>query len=181
MKRLAGMSSRTLWVIVGLSAVLTAALSVKLSAIDGALKPYRIVCYEFAWSAERALRMYSAWGEAGREAARESLRYDLPYLLVYPFLFASLTLRASRTATGWLAALGTWLAVAPFVAAGLDALEDLMLWRALDRFQHPPEPLLHVAALAAGMKFLLLGASGLYALGMGVRRVLTAHNAERVR
>ncbi|MFL5353457.1 hypothetical protein [Archangium sp.] len=171
MKGLAGISSRTLWVIAALSAVLTAVLSVKLFAINEALKPYGIVCYEFAWSAERAMRMYSAWGEAGREAARSSLRYDVPYLLVYPFLFSSLTLLAARAASGWLAALGTWLAVAPFVAALLDALEDLALWLALDRFPQPPESLLRLAALAAGMKFLLLGASGLYALGMGLRRL----------
>jgi hypothetical protein len=171
MKGLTGISSRTLWSIAALSGVLVAVLSVKLSAIDGALKPYGIVCYEFAGSAERALRMYSAWGEAGREAARTSLRYDVPYLLAYPFLFSSLTLLAARTVSGWLAALGTWLAVAPFVAAVLDALEDLALWLALDRFQQPPESLLHFAALAAGMKFLLLGPSGLYALGLGLRRL----------
>jgi hypothetical protein len=147
------------------------ALSWKLFAIDRALRPHGIVGYEFAGSAERALRMFSDWGEAGREAARTSLRYDVPYLLVYPFLFSSLTLLASRTPSGGLAALGTWLAVAPFVAAVLDALEDLALWRALDRFQQPPESLLRLAALAAGTKFLLLGASGLYALGLGLWRL----------
>lgn len=147
------------------------ALSWKLLAIDQQLEPYGIVRYELAWSAERAMRMFSAWGETGREAARESLRYDVPYLLVYPFLFSSLTLLAARAAPRVLVPWGTWLAVAPFVAAVLDALEDLALWHALERFQQPPESLLHFAALAAGTKFLLLGASGLYALGMGLRRL----------
>jgi hypothetical protein len=171
MAGLAGISSRTLGVIAVLSGVLTVALTWKLLAIDRELKPYGIVCYELAWSAGRAEQMFSAWGEAGREAARESLRYDVPYLLVYPFLFSSLTLLAARAASGRLVRLGTWLAVAPFVAAVLDALENLALWRVLDRFQQPPESLLHFAALAAGVKFLLLGASGLYALAMGCRRL----------
>lgn len=171
MRGLARLSNRTLWIIAAVSGVLTAALSVKLFAIDQTLNTYGIVRYELAGSAERALRMYSAWGETGREAARMSLRYDVPYLLVYPFLFSSLTLRAARTATGRLATLGTWLAVAPFVAAVLDALEDLALWRALDLFQQPPDSLLLFAALAAGTKFLLLGASTLYALAMAVKRL----------
>jgi hypothetical protein len=171
MNGLADIPSRTLWVIAASAGALTAALSWKLFVIDRALKPHSIVGYEFAWSAERAMRMFSDWGEAGREAARMSLRYDVPYLLVYPFLFSALTLLAARTASGWLVPLGPWLAVAPFVAAVLDALEDLALWRVLDRFQRPPESLLHGAALAAGTKFLLLGASALYALGLGLWRL----------
>ena len=43
---------------------------------------------------------------------------------------------------------------------------------ALDLFQQPPESLLRFAALSAGVKFLLLGTSALYALAVGVRRVL---------
>lgn len=172
MNGLGGISSRTLRVIAAIAGVLTVALSLKLSAIDRELKPYGIVRYELAWSAEQAERIFSAWGEAGREAARSSLRYDVPYLLAYPFLLSALTLLAARIAPRALVPLGTWLAVAPFVAAMLDALENLALWRVLDRFQQPPELLLHIAALASGMKFLLLGASGLYALAMGFRHLL---------
>ncbi|PTL76664.1 hypothetical protein [Vitiosangium sp. GDMCC 1.1324] len=160
-------SKKVLLLIAAISAVLTTALAWKLLAIDHELKPYTIVSYEFAGSTERATQMFSAWGEAGREAARESLRYDVPYLLVYPFLFFALTLLAARSAPGKLALLGTWLAVAPFAAAVFDALEDLALWRALDQFQQPPGSLLQFAAIAAGVKFLLLGASGLYALVVG--------------
>lgn len=54
----------------------------------------------------------------------------------------------------------------------LDALEDVALWHALDAFQQPPESLLRFAALAAGVKFLLLGISGLYALAVWLFRVL---------
>ncbi len=163
-------SRRTLWVIVAISGVLTVALSLKLWAIDGALTPYNIVCYEFAWSTERAMRMFSSWGEAGREAARSSLRYDVPYLLAYPFLISALVLLAARAAPDRWALLGAWLAMAPFVAAVLDALEDVALWRALDSFQQPPESLLRFAALVAGVKFLLLGISGFYALAVWVFR-----------
>lgn len=171
MEGLSELSSRTLWIIAASSGVPALALLIKLQLIDRQLKPHGIVGYEFAGSAERAKRMFSDWGEAGRKAARMSLRYDVPFLLVYPFLLSSLTVLASRGASEALVMLGSWLAVAPFVAAGLDALEDLALWLALDRFQQPPESLLRVAALAAGTKFLLLGASTLYAAGLGLRHL----------
>jgi hypothetical protein len=146
----------------------TVALSLKLWAIDRKLRPYSIFRYEFAWSTERALRMFSAWGEAGREAARSSLRYDVPFLLVYPFLISAVVLLAARAAPDGWALLGAWLAVAPFVAAVFDTLENVALWRALDQFQQPSESLLRFAALAAGVKFLLLGIPGLYALAVWV-------------
>jgi hypothetical protein len=157
-------SRTTLLLIAVISGVITGALTWKLAAINRELAPYDIVRYEFAWSAECATRMFSAWGEAGRDAARRSLRYDVPYLLAYPFLFSALTLLAARAGPGKYAPLGAWLAVAPFAAAVFDALENAALWRALDLYQQPPEGLLRFAALSAGAKFLLLLAS----LGYGV-------------
>jgi len=165
-------SKKTLLLIAAVSGALSVALFLQLAAIDRELKPYTIIGYEFAWSAERASQMYSAWGETGRDAARSSLRYDIPFLLAYPFVFSALTLLAARAAPGKYARLGAWLGVAPFVAAILDALENAALWRALDAFQQPPEHLLQFAAIAAGVKFLLLGLSGLYALAVWFFRVL---------
>ena len=165
-------SKKTLLLITAISGAFSLALLLRLAAIDRELKPYTIVDYELAWSAERANPMFSAWGDAGRDAARSSLRYDVPFLLAYPFFFSALTLLAARVAPGKYARLGTWLGLAPFVAALLDALENAALWLALDAFQQPPEHLLQLAAIAAGVKFLLLGFSGLYALAVWFLRVL---------
>lgn len=165
-------SRTTLLLIIALSGVVSFVLLVKLFAIDRELKPYTILHYEFAWSAEHAKRMFDAWGEPGRSAARKSLVYDLPFILAYPFLVSALTLLAARAAPGKYALLGVWLGGAPFVAAILDVIEDIALWRALDQFQQPPEHLLQLAAIAAGVKFLLLALSGLYALAVWFFRVL---------
>jgi hypothetical protein len=165
-------SRTTLLLIAIISGVITGALTWKLAAINRELAPYDIVRYEFAWSAECAKQMFSAWGEAGRDAARRSLRYDVPYLLVYPFFLSTLVLLAARAVDGRWASLGAWLALAPFAAAAFDALENVALWRVLERYLEPPEGLLRFAALSAGVKFLLLGAPALYALAVGVRRLL---------
>ncbi len=167
-------SRRTLLVIAVISGVLSLVLALKLRAIDQELKPYSIVEYEFAWSAERAKEMYSAWNEAGRDAARESLWYDVPFLLVYPFFISALVLLSARDRSRRLARLGTWLGVTPFAAALLDVGENVALWRALERFEQPPELLLQLAALLAGVKFLLLGASGLYVLLVGLPALFRA-------
>jgi hypothetical protein len=161
-------SRTTLLLIVVISGAITGALTWKLDAINRELRPYDIVRYEFAWSAERAKEMFERWGEAGRDAARSSLRYDVPYLLAYPFLFSALTLLAARAGPEKYAPLGVWLAVAPFAAAVFDALENAALWRALDLFQQPPEGLLRFAALSAGVKFLLLLVSLVYVGVVGI-------------
>jgi hypothetical protein len=170
---------RTLLIIAVVSGVLTVAIGLKLRAIDQELTPYSIVHYEFAGSAERAQKMFTKWDETGREAARESLRYDAPYLLVYPFFVSALVLLSARAGTRKLTPWETRFTVAPFIAALLDVLEDVALWRALDRFEQPPEGFLQFAALMAGVKFLLLIASALYVLGVGLPALVARLRARR--
>jgi hypothetical protein len=161
-------SRRTLRVVAVISGVLTLVLALKLRAIDQRLCPYSIIQYEFAWSARCARDMFTEWEKTadGMEAARDSLRYDFPFLLAYSFFLSALVQLSARTRK--LTALGVGLTVAPFAAAFLDVLENVALWRVLDLSQAPPERLLQFAALMAGVKFLLLIASVLYVLFVGL-------------
>ncbi|WP_309896930.1 hypothetical protein [Archangium sp.] len=168
---LASIPRRTLLVVAVISGVLTLVLALKLRAIDQHLKPYSIVEYEFAWSAECATKMFMKWDKDGMEAARDSLRYDFPFLLAYSPFVSALVLLAARTRK--LTALGAGLTVAPFAAAFLDVLENVALCRVLDLSQAPPERLLQFAALMAGVKFLLLIASVLYVLFVGLPALVT--------
>lgn len=173
-------SRRTLLLIAIISGVLTLVLALKLRAIDQELCPYSIVEYEFAWSAERAKEMFTEWEKsAGMEAARDSLWYDIPFLLVYSSFLSALVLLSARAGPGKRTPLGYRLTVAPFAAAFFDVLENVALWRVLDRSAQPPEGFLQFAALMAGVKFLLLIASALYVLFVGLPALVARLRARR--
>lgn len=163
---------RALWllgiVLVGLSAVLL--------SLDGTMQDaggYGIVDFELAFTADRASEILGAWGEEGSDAARLSLWLDYAYLVAYG-LFLWLAVAALRDAAlrrGWerFARPGEAIAVLPLVAAGADAVEDVLLLLILGGLDGATAPafaggfaVLKFAAVAIAVLYLL---AGLLALG----------------
>jgi hypothetical protein len=121
-----------------------------------------IVDYELAFSAERASTILFLWGDAGRAAAGRSLWIDFAFMPSYALLVGGLTLLIGRAMPGWWGRVGLWLALAPILAALLDAFENVMLLSILDRVRNvPPIPPL-AAGVAAAIKFGLLGLAAVY-------------------
>ncbi len=156
-------------------ATLSLVLLLQLRGFDSDLQtsdtPHGIVGYELAWSAERASPMLRVWRNAGTlEHAKVSLGVDFAFLLVYPWMFASGIALLVRTR-----------ATSPFVRAGahfqrlvllcmpLDALENVLLWRMLDR--GVSDGTMHVATSAAWFKFLLVLATALWCIAAIALRV----------
>jgi hypothetical protein len=139
---------------------------------DQRLSPYSIVSLELAWTAERALEMFEAWGRAGQQVARQSLLIDLAFMPAYAVLFAGLVVIQARQARGRWQSAGLWLALAPFAAWLFDLVENAALWRVLARPESPPALELTIAGAAAALKFGLLLASVSYLLAMLLRRRL---------
>lgn len=166
--------------LLSLSLLATFALGIKLTEIGQALRPYDIVSLELAWTPEKARAILSEerpdgtvaeWKQEKVDAARQSLLWDFPFLLSYAPLISALVLLAARQMPG-LTRLNALLCLAPFVAAGLDTLENLALLRVLALIPTPSGFLLQVAAMAAGAKFALLVPSALYAPAVGIYRLL---------
>jgi hypothetical protein len=142
---------------------------------DRPLQPYGIVGYEFAWTPARALEMFRAWGEPGRQVARESLWIDFGFMPAYALLAAGLALNAARQAeSGRARRLGRWAAALPFGAWALDALENVMLLRVLGSPAQPPAAPLAVAGAAATVKFGLLAVCAAYVVGACWQRMKAA-------
>ncbi len=123
---------------------------------------YGIIPYELAFTPQRANAILEAWGPEVEPYARHSLLVDFAFMPSYALLFAGVTLLIARTAQGGLRRAGLWMVRWPFVAAVLDAVENIML---LSMLGHAGEvaagpPL--VAGAAAALKFLLLIATVLY-------------------
>lgn len=161
--------------------VATVALAFVFDGLHRPLAPYTIVDLEFAGAPARLAEMTEAWGAAGLAAARQSLWLDFLFMPAYALLFAGLALMVARATSGLAQTLGLWLSLMPFAAWAWDLLENVMLLSAL-----PPalaaETALRVAAVAAGVKFGVLGLAGLYIIVGGawglirgrVRRVVNA-------
>jgi hypothetical protein len=126
-----------------------------------------VIAFELARTSARAAQIVSEWGAEGRSAARESLWLDYPFLISYGLLLAGGCCAVARrfTALGRprAAALGRALAWAGLAAAGFDAVENVALLRVAN--EHVEQPWPGLAFAAASMKFVLIGAAGVFALG----------------
>jgi hypothetical protein len=122
---------------------------------DRPLQPYTIVDLEFAWTPGRVAPMLAAWGLAGAQTARESLWIDFGFIPAYALFVAGGTLLAARAAKERWQTFGLWLALAPFFAGALDAIENACLLSALSSTGSPDMQLL-VAGLAASIKFVIV-------------------------
>jgi hypothetical protein len=163
------------------SLLATIAFRAKLVEADQTLKPYNIASLEFAWTPHKAKAILSGgqgngvgeeWEKRKVNAAQQSLLWDFPFLLAYAPLISALVLLAAQQVPE-LTRINLVLSLAPFVAAGLDVIENLALLRVLAQLPSPSALLLRVAAIAAGLKFALVIVSVLYVPGVALYRLMS--------
>jgi hypothetical protein len=154
-------------------AVLTIAYSLALNAQGKPLRervPGGIVAYELAWSAERAGEILEAWRPV-REVARRQLVLDFGFLVLYPLaLSLACALLSQASPGGGVAAAGAFLSRAVLLAGPLDAVENLALLRMLGA--GPGDAPARLAAVCAGVKFLLVFCAFAYLLVRGAALLL---------
>ena len=143
---------------------LTAALMV---VLDRTLRGerYGIFALQLAGSVGKARRIVAAWDASGaRERALFNVRLDFLFLVVYSTtagLACILASEALRPLARWATVLGVALAWCQWLAALLDALENVALLRMLRGPVTEPWP--RVARWSAIPKFALVAARVLYA------------------
>lgn len=132
-----------------------------------------ILSFEFASSAERAREILATWRAAGvLETAKIVQLLDFGYPVVYGAALAGCCIAAGHAMrnAGWarIAAASAAMAWVAFAAAGFDYIEniglDISLW------YRPVDPWPLISSVAAGLKFLGVGATIVYALcGLAAR------------
>lgn len=142
----------------------TVAFFVTFAVRERPLRPYSMVAFELAWTPAQAGEMLGHWGAAGRQLARTSLLLDFAFMPAYVLLLAGLLLLEARRSDGAVRRLGLRLLAAPFVAWGLDAVENLALLGVLAAPGAPLAPLTATAAACATLKFALLALCGVYVI-----------------
>ena len=164
------------WVVVGILVAGTAATAL----IGARMHPqiqvlkrlgYGIGQYELAvfrrFSTEDVL---AAWGQEGRDIARDNLVLDFWFIPAYVLLGTGVVLLAGFVQqtlgdpAGSPLPIGWQLVLAPLVAGGLDAIENLFLLSMLRAPTSASPGAALAAGLAAAIKFALLGVATLYCL-----------------
>lgn len=158
-----------------LLALLSLSVGAVLSVMDRSLRtaaaPRGIVSLELSGGAAGAQAVLASWDGQARLCAAFSLGLDYLFLCLYGpalalgCLLAGRVLARAPLSSGLGRRLGPGLCLLQLVAAGLDAVENGLLWRVLSGAGGAAEPVL--ATVCAAGKFALVGAGLLY-MGLGL-------------
>jgi hypothetical protein len=162
---------RLFWAGLAGSLVLMAVFNATGAPLNTPTAPFGIVSFELAGTPERAGAILASWDAGARERAAFGLGLDYLFMPLYAAAISTACLWAGRVLQGRrfpLARLGAGLAAAVWLAAGLDALENLALARLLFAGPAPAWP--QAAWACAAVKFALIFLGLVYAfLGAAVR------------
>jgi hypothetical protein len=124
--------------------------------------PSGIVSFELAGTPAKAGQILASWDTHANLFAAFGLGFDFLFMLVYATTISLACLMASGRHGGWLSRLGAWLGWGAFLAAGLDAVENISLWNQLIGNTTSTWPV--VAAVCATIKFTFILLGIVYAL-----------------
>lgn len=128
--------------------------------------PLGMISYELARTEADATAILGSWDEPARLAAAFSLGLDYLFMVSYATAIGLACWRIGARQNGWAATAGRVLALGLLLAALLDGAENWALWQQL---QHGAvAALAQLAWVAASVKFALVAAGLLYALGGGI-------------
>ncbi len=117
---------------------------------------YGILDFEFAWTTERVLEIFTVWGTNGIQLVTLETYWDMLYIIGYGFFIFGCILLVSRRLEGRLQDIGINISLTPLIAGIFDFIENLQLLAMLGNpASFPPfSPL--VAGVSAFIKFTLL-------------------------
>jgi hypothetical protein len=133
-----------------------------------------IISYEFARTPEQAAKVLSSWSPQVKLRAAFSLGLDYLFMPLYAITIGLACRMASGVLSSrrWpLAFFGGWLAGGLWLAAGLDAIENIALTALMFGSQERFWPMM--AFLCASIKFFLIFSGLVYTfLGLAVRLII---------
>jgi hypothetical protein len=93
--------------------------------------PAGIISFEFARTPENAQAMIASWDARAQLIAAFGLGFDFLFMPVYALALSLGALLAAGRHPGFFAKLGAWFGWGAFLAALLDAVENIGLWNSL--------------------------------------------------
>lgn len=157
-------SPKAFWRLLALTLALLAVMSMVGAPLNTPVAPAGIISFELAGTLDKARMILDSWDTRARLFAAFGLGFDYVFMLAYAALF-SLAVRLAGVALACahfpLAGVAGPLSHAQWLAAGLDALENVAL--AVLLLDAPAEPWPLIAAVCAETKFGLLFLGLVYA------------------
>jgi hypothetical protein len=118
---------------------------------------YGILDFEFAWTKNQILIIFSTWGESGKTLQAAGVYWDFPYIFGYVSFIFGCNLLVLRQLEGKIQKIGLWVILTPILAGIFDVIENLhLLWMIITDPNFPSyvPPITSISAL---IKFGLLG------------------------
>ncbi len=160
-------------IVIVISSIVTFAIASKLNKIGQPLtipviSPHGILSLEFAFTERNALKIVKAWSDANiLSKAIDLQRLDFFFIAAYSTTLGSLCILATKLLSNfdsrWLW-IGVGLAWGQLAAALFDVIENLCLFPFLYGATGNLFPLASLAAVSAGLKFILIGFGVIYFL-----------------
>jgi hypothetical protein len=152
-----------LWLVIA-SLVVMVCLNLVSRPLVTPAAPQGIISFELAGSSNRAAQILASWSENARLSAAFGLGFDYLFMLAYSTTLSLACIMAVDVLRGRfppLASFGTYLAWGQWLAALLDAIENIALTVIL--FNQPLDPWPWLAQLCASLKFILIFLGLVYA------------------
>lgn len=148
-----------------LLAILNVIVIAVMQSFTQALLPYNIVAFEFAGSPEQAHQMVNTWQENGvLDSVYFLIGFDYLFMLTYSMFLWLACIQLAKAIHGKIKNIIVVIAWLQPLAAILDAIENLALYKIVEGSHEIHWPLL--AAWCAGPKFAIAGI-GLLTIAIG--------------
>ena len=121
---------------------------------------YSILDFEFAWTKEQILTIFTAWGAEGMTSQAVGVYWDFLYIVGYTVPLFALILLVSRKVNERILNIGLYMSLTPFIAGIFDIIENINLLIMLNGGSEFASFVPFIASLSATIKFgiLIVGA-----------------------
>jgi len=121
---------------------------------------YGILDFEFAWTKEQILTIFTTWGPLGMEIQAAGVYWDFLYIFGYSTPLFTLILYLSRRLNDRIATIGLYMSLTPIIAGFFDLIENINLLIMLNDTPDFASLVPLIASISATIKFgfLLVGA-----------------------
>ena len=121
---------------------------------------YGILDFEFAWTKEQIITIFSTWGPQGMALQAAGVYWDFLYIFGYVVPLFTLILYLSRRLEDRIATIGFYFSLTPILAGIFDLIENINLLIMLNETPNFASFVPLIASISATIKFgfLLVGA-----------------------
>ena len=128
--------------------------------LETSVNYYGILDFEFAWTKEQIIEIFTTWGPLGMALQEAGVYWDFLYIIGYVTPLFALILYISRKLEDTMVKIGLYMSLTPILAGIFDLIENINLLIMLNESPNFASFVPLIASISATIKFgfLLIGA-----------------------